>query len=314
MSVIQSVLNEERLFPPPAELARQANVPGMEAYQALCEEAERDYLGFWARMARENLLWKKPFTQVLDESNPPFYKWFYDGELNASYNCLDRHLETQPDKTAIIFETDDGKVSRITYRELYRYVCRFANALKAAQKAAESKSEDEIIASAAKLLEQAQTMSVPDFIRERLERLDDMIAMLRDEGWHLDDEDRRHVLSALVYFADPKDIIPDQVEVLGYLDDAIMIELCVRELRHELDAYDEFCEFREREAKKRGIEPSAVGRTDWLDARRDELVERMHLRRQRTASGEFGFGYGSSSGYGRPSYARAWRPSLFRVR
>ncbi|MBX6393962.1 MAG: AMP-binding protein, partial [Burkholderiales bacterium] len=131
MSVIQSVLNEERLFPPPAELARQANVPGMEAYQALCEEAERDYLGFWARMARENLLWKKPFTQVLDESNPPFYKWFYDGELNASYNCLDRHLETQPDKTAIIFETDDGKVSRITYRELYRYVCRFANALKA---------------------------------------------------------------------------------------------------------------------------------------------------------------------------------------
>jgi len=190
----------------------------------------------------------------------------------------------------------------------------FANALKAAQKAAESKSEDEIIASAAKLLEQAQTMSVPDFIRERLERLDDMIAMLRDEGWHLDDEDRRHVLSALVYFADPKDIIPDQVEVLGYLDDAIMIELCVRELRHELDAYDEFCEFREREAKKRGIEPSAVGRTDWLDARRDELVERMHLRRQRTASGEFGFGYGGSSGYGRPSYARAWRPSLFRVR
>jgi uncharacterized membrane protein YkvA (DUF1232 family) len=189
----------------------------------------------------------------------------------------------------------------------------FTNALKAAQKAAEGKSADEIVSAAAKLLEHAQGVSTPDFIRERLERLDDMIAMVRDEGWHLDEEDRQHVLSALVYFADPSDIIPDHVEVLGYLDDAIMIELCVRELRHELDAYDEFCEFREREAKKRGIDPSAVGRADWLDSRRDELVERMHARRQRDG-GEFGIGYGSSSGYGRPAYARAWRPSLFRFK
>src|SRR5690606_9152285 len=86
-----------------------------------------------------------------------------------------------------------------------------------------------------------------------------------------------------VYFADPKDVIPDHVQVLGYLDDAIMIELCVRELRHELEAYDDFCEYREREATRRGIEPSAVGRTDWLDSRRDELVERMHARREWSA-------------------------------
>lgn len=190
----------------------------------------------------------------------------------------------------------------------------FTNALKAAQKAAEGKSADAIITAAAKLLEDAQGVAAPDFIRERLERLDDMIAMVRDEGWHLDDEDKQHVLSALVYFADPKDIIPDHVEVLGYLDDAIMIELCVRELKHELDAYDDFCEFREREAKKRGIEPSAVGRTDWLDSRRDELVDRMHSRRQRDGQG-FGFGYGDSSGYGKSGYSRrAWRPGLFRVR
>src|SRR5690606_18381900 len=132
MSVtIQSVLNEERLFPPPADFVKQANLSGMEAYHALYQEAERDYLGFWARMAREHLLWQTPFTQVLDESNPPFYKWYSDGRLNASYNCLDRHLETQPDKTAIIFETDDGKVSRVTYRELHRRVCVLANTLKA---------------------------------------------------------------------------------------------------------------------------------------------------------------------------------------
>ncbi|TWT19325.1 DUF1232 domain-containing protein [Luteimonas marina] len=189
----------------------------------------------------------------------------------------------------------------------------FTSALKAAHKAAADKSQEEIIQAAASLLEGAQKVEMPDFIRGRLERLDDMIAMVRDEGWHLDDEDKQHVLSALVYFADPKDVIPDHVEVLGFLDDAIMIELCVRELRHELDAYDDFCEFREREANKRGVEPSAVGRADWLDGRRDELVERMHARRERDGGG-FGLGYGSSSGYGRASYSRAWRPSLFRFR
>jgi acetyl-CoA synthetase len=102
----------------------------MAAYQALCDEAARDFEGFWGRLARDHLLWKKPFTKVLDESNAPFFKWFYDGELNASYNCLDRHLKTQPDKTAIIFEADDGKVTKITYRQLYHKVCQFANALK----------------------------------------------------------------------------------------------------------------------------------------------------------------------------------------
>jgi acetyl-CoA synthetase len=128
---IESVLNETRVFPPSAEFVKQANVPGMAAYQALCNEAERDFEGFWGRLGKENVLWHKAFTKVLDESNAPFFKWFHDGELNASYNCLDRHLKTQPDKTAIIFEADDGKVTRISYKELYHKVCRLANALKA---------------------------------------------------------------------------------------------------------------------------------------------------------------------------------------
>jgi acetyl-CoA synthetase len=128
---IESVLNETRVFPPSAEFVKQANVPGMAAYQALCNEAERDFQGFWGRLGKENLLWHKAFTQVLDESNAPFFKWFADGELNASYNCLDRHLKTQPDKTAIIFEADDGKVTRISYKDLYHKVCQLANALKA---------------------------------------------------------------------------------------------------------------------------------------------------------------------------------------
>src|SRR4029453_14144631 len=129
-STIESVLTESRVFPPSPEFVRQANVSGMEAYRAMCAEAERDFEGFWAKHPRAELLWKKPFTKTLDESRAPFYKWFYDGELNASYNCLDRHLTTQPDKVAIIFEADGGEVTKITYRELHREVCKFANVLK----------------------------------------------------------------------------------------------------------------------------------------------------------------------------------------
>jgi acetyl-CoA synthetase len=129
-STIESVLHENRLFPPAADFVKHATVSGMDAYQELCAEAERDYQGFWGRLAREHLLWHKPFSKVLDDSNYPFCKWFADGELNASYNCLDRHLATQADKTAIIFEADDGKFTKATYQELYHRVCRFANGLK----------------------------------------------------------------------------------------------------------------------------------------------------------------------------------------
>ncbi|MCC6531947.1 MAG: acetate--CoA ligase [Burkholderiales bacterium] len=130
MTTIESVLQENRIFPPSPEFVRSANVSGMAAYKTLCEEAERDFTGFWARLAREHLLWHEPFTQTLDESDAPFYQWFLGGKLNASYNCLDRHLDTQPDKTAIIFEADDGKVTRASYREIYRRTCRMANGLK----------------------------------------------------------------------------------------------------------------------------------------------------------------------------------------
>ncbi len=186
----------------------------------------------------------------------------------------------------------------------------FQNAIKAATFSAGSKSPDEVMAAAGKLLEEATSLQLPDFIMERLDRLDALIAMLRDEGWALGEEDRARVLSALVYFADPADIIPDNVPVLGYFDDAIAIELCVKELRHELDAYDEFCDFRQNEAERRGLNPAAVGRADWLNTRRDELQDRMHRQRTR----DFGTGYGSSSGYAREGYTSAWRPGLLRVR
>ena len=130
MSSIESTLNETRVFNPAAEFVKQANVSGMAAYQAMCKAAEQDYPEYWAKLAREYVQWNKPFTKVLDESNAPFFKWFEDGELNVSYNCLDRHLATQAEKTAIIFEADDGKVSHVSYRELHGRVSQFANGLK----------------------------------------------------------------------------------------------------------------------------------------------------------------------------------------
>ena len=188
----------------------------------------------------------------------------------------------------------------------------FVAAQRSATAAAGSKGAEEIIAASTRMLEGALKTSVPDFVQQRLTKLDNLIAMLRDEGWSLPEADRQRVLAALVYFVDPADVIPDSVPVLGYLDDAIMIELCVRDLKHELDAYDDFCDFRESEASRLGMEPSKVGRCDWLDARRDELQNRMHLRRER----EFGVGYGNSSGYasGKTYLSRSWRPSIFTMR
>ena len=120
------------LIDPPAGFVQQANVSGMPAYLALCAEATNDYTGFWARLAREHLGWKQPFTQILDESDPPFFKWFADGKLNASYNCLDRNVEAGlGDKLALISETDDGEVRTVTYSALLQKVCQLANGLRA---------------------------------------------------------------------------------------------------------------------------------------------------------------------------------------
>ena len=131
-SAIESVLVENRVFPPADAVVKAARISGMAGYEALCKEAEADFEGFWAKQARANVQWTKPFTRTLDESNAPFFRWFDDGELNASANCLDKHIGTPTEnKTAIIFEADDGAVTKITYKELLARVSQFANALKA---------------------------------------------------------------------------------------------------------------------------------------------------------------------------------------
>jgi len=120
------------LYLPSEAAAKQAHVSGMAAYEALVKEAATDYEGYWARLAREFLSWKTPFSKVLNDSEAPFFKWFEDGTLNVSYNCLDRNIEAgKGDKTAIIFEADGGEVTKVTYSELLAKVSQLANALKA---------------------------------------------------------------------------------------------------------------------------------------------------------------------------------------
>ena len=124
--------SEATLYPPPAAMQASAHVAGRAAYDKLVAEAAADYEGYWSRLAREFVSWKRPFTKGLDRSKAPFFKWFEDGALNVSYNCLDRHVEAgRGDRTAIIFEADNGAVTKVRYAELLAKVCQFANALKA---------------------------------------------------------------------------------------------------------------------------------------------------------------------------------------
>ncbi len=119
------------VYYPSKAFSEKAAIPSMQAYLDLCAHAQRDYEGFWGEQAKRLITWKKPFTKVLDESERPFFKWFDDGELNVSYNCLDKNIERGlGDKTALIFEADGGEVSTITYKELLAKTCQYAHVLK----------------------------------------------------------------------------------------------------------------------------------------------------------------------------------------
>ncbi len=123
---------EVHVYEPPESAVKNAWVSGMDAYRKLCDEAGRDHEAYWARLARELISWKTPFSKVLNADKAPFFKWFEDGTLNASYNCLDRNVEAGlGDKTALIFEADDGSVARVSYKDLLERTCRLANAMKA---------------------------------------------------------------------------------------------------------------------------------------------------------------------------------------
>ncbi len=126
---LNSVLQERRLFAPDPQFVARAQLDA-DALQRLRAEAAADPQGFWAARAREELIWHRPFTRVLDESRAPNFEWFADGQLNVTYNCLDVHLAQRGHKTALVFEGEPGDSRKLSYQELHAEVCRASNALK----------------------------------------------------------------------------------------------------------------------------------------------------------------------------------------
>lgn len=145
---------------------------------------------------------------------------------------------------------------------------------------------EDIVAAAEELLANVEESTAPGFIVNRLRNLKLMIQMLSDLEWRLPHQEAVRVLNALAYFAEPEDLIPDHIPGLGFLDDAIMVELVVRELKHEIEAYRDFCEYRERLRKEQG-HAAKISRENWLDERRKELQGRMKRRRKRTPKSPF---------------------------
>ena len=162
--------------------------------------------------------------------------------------------------------------------------------MREARKSVGHLAPEEIVANAEALLGQVEVSVVPLFISERLDKLNIMIGMLKDYQWRLPGAESARVLNALAYFTEPEDLIPDHIPGLGFLDDAIMVELVVRELKHEIDAYTDFCDFRAKRQPKPGIKrkSSDITRDQWLDQRREELQARMRRRRKRNAEGTDG--------------------------
>jgi uncharacterized membrane protein YkvA (DUF1232 family) len=175
----------------------------------------------------------------------------------------------------IAFELDDTELKH------------FELIMREARKSAANAPPEVIVAAAEQLLQRVGDTRIPAFILERLEKLGIMIKMLADQEWRLPEADAARVLNALAYFCEPEDLIPDHIPGIGYLDDAIMIELVTAELRHEFEAYVDFCVFRDSVPPKAGVKArsSEVTREDWLDKRRAELQSRMHRRIKRTGRG-----------------------------
>ena len=164
----------------------------------------------------------------------------------------------------------------------------FRNLMTRAQENITDVEQQDIVTKAQALLDGIPAESQPRFVHQQFEKLQQLIQMLDDPEWPLEEDEKRDIVSALAYFHYAQDLIPDNIPVLGYLDDAILIELVVRELAPEIDAFEEFSHFRRNEEARRGLEDKSITRDEWLEAKRMELFQRMRRRRKRRTSGGSG--------------------------
>jgi uncharacterized membrane protein YkvA (DUF1232 family) len=162
----------------------------------------------------------------------------------------------------------------------------FRDVMRQAQSGAKKLSEQEVLTHAKNLSTEVQG-DVPEFVKLRLKKLETLVAMIEDDEWQIPEQERSDVISALAYFSDPEDLVPDHIPVLGFLDDAIMIELVAEELQPDIEAFIEFCAYREREEERTG--DNTVTREEWLDSKRRELHSRMRNRRSTRRSGKSSF-------------------------
>ena len=174
---------------------------------------------------------------------------------------------------------------KVSFELSARDIRYFRDRLKRIRASGGKRAEHKVIRNATKLVENAVSSEPPDFVHVRIVKLQELIDMLRDVEWRLEGQDRVHILDALAYFVDPNDLIPDHTPGIGYLDDAIMVELVTRELAHEIQAYRDFVVFRAAEQARQGTENPEIERNDWLETRRQQLHSRMRRRRRRGGGG-----------------------------
>ncbi len=160
----------------------------------------------------------------------------------------------------------------------------FRRELKKARESVRIADDEEILAAASDLIKVMRSTDLPDFVRSRLEKLETLLAMINDPDWPLDEDERSPVLSGLAYLCDPEDLIPDEIPGIGMLDDAVMIELVFRELRHELEAYREFQAFRETVSRRSVLREAPEAVQAKVARRRQQLLARMRRRRDSEAS------------------------------
>ena len=168
---------------------------------------------------------------------------------------------------------------KLTIELSERDLRHFRRELRRAREAVGIADDDEILSAAADLVATLRQTDLPDFVTTRLEKLETVLAMLGDVHWRLDRDERNPVLSALAYLCDPEDIIPDNIPGIGLLDDAVMIELAFRELRHEIAAYEDFRRYRKTLPRRLRLPPDSPTVVARVARRRDQLMARMRRRR-----------------------------------